>query len=329
MCGLFGWIVNSHTVKRDTRAALGATLAIMNDARGGHSFGFWDGKQIVRALGNMADGATVTELSRAHVMLAHTRFATTGATTVENSHPFHIGSVIGAHNGIVSNHWQLNHKHNRTCAVDSEHIFYNLNEGLSLKEIDAYGAIVWYDGKGLHAGRFNGGSLSIAKIDGGVIWSSEEKHLRKAINLAAVKLRFLYTVKEGQSYRLSVEGIERHKPLPFDEPSWRVSLTDGVDWYAYGKEGSKATSTPRETVTPSVALARVKDTRRFSHLRDAHLGATEQDYRRFDFPIPERLPLVMRIDHETGAITESYHRAAVDYGRKLAPRTPDDTDGNR
>ena len=69
------------------------------------------------------------------IFLGHVRFATTGAKVKENAHPFVMGSVIGAHNGIIYNHKEIASKIGKNVQVDSEVIFGLLNKKDKYQEV--------------------------------------------------------------------------------------------------------------------------------------------------------------------------------------------------
>jgi hypothetical protein len=141
--------------------------------------------------------------------IGHTRRATTGSITLENAHPFDMGTIVGAHNGIVFNHQALNVRYARNFSVDSMHLFAHLQTRRSLSDIYGFGAIAFArrDKRGVFLGTFNGGSLSIAKAPGvGTFWSSEKDHLANALEELDAPYYFVPT-RDGDCYRVDSNGV--------------------------------------------------------------------------------------------------------------------------
>lgn len=82
------------------------------------------------------------------VLIGHNRYATMGAHTVENAHPFQFEHVVGAHNGTLE-YWSKKRLHfNEKFDTDSEAIFCHINEyGLeeALAQMEGAWALTWYD----------------------------------------------------------------------------------------------------------------------------------------------------------------------------------------
>jgi hypothetical protein len=217
MCGIFGYGFKKGAVSEGARAILASRLAEANDDRGGDSWGYAllgaDGPQVKRGLGKLVNRAP--EIGSALTCFAHTRWATHGAKTLDNAHPFEIGGVIGAHNGIIYNHRELCVEYSRMFAVDSMHIFAHLHEGRGLDDLEGYGAIEWVTKDDLTAPRLcllQGGELAVYGIGTpdktiGVVWSSDEDHLKRALRRAGLREHFEYRVDEGQVYRVVDGGL--------------------------------------------------------------------------------------------------------------------------
>ena len=217
MCGIFGWQKKSPAVKSGGKFKFFARmLAFLNDERGGDSWGVYnpEADTLVKGLGLVGHSSTVKKIHDCPSLLGHTRAATTGKVTTKNAHPFKFKRVVGAHNGIVYNHLDLNWHYSRDLAVDSAHIFAHLNAGHKLDDIEAYGAIeyVYRQQPGrIYLGNFHSGILSVAELEGvGMVWSSSQNHLWTALEIAGLgkqvlfcgelKSERLYFVQGGELY---------------------------------------------------------------------------------------------------------------------------------
>lgn len=216
MCGIFGWIYRADTIVSDTqKTIIAAILSYGNDSRGGNSWGYAAISEaeeneivILRGLGNLSPQSQ--ELWRYAQIMAHCRLATTGNISIENSHPFEIGGIIGAHNGIIYNHEELNANHNRKFNVDSMHLFAHLSEARPMEELQGYGSIEWINRKNPHSVKLckmNNGSLAIFAIQiddhkEAVLWSSDSEHLEIALNVAGFKTSdyFKYKIDDNRLY---------------------------------------------------------------------------------------------------------------------------------
>lgn len=237
MCGIFGWDLKRSKVSNKQRLVLSTALSMQNDVRGGDSWGFFSPET-----GNAKRGLDYAapksyEISTNKVVGVHTRRATTGAKTVENAHPFDIGNIIGAHNGVVFNHDELLKKYDRKFEVDSMHIFAHLNDPeLKFGEISGYGA-VWFvrknEPKRIYLCRISSsGDLTVSGIgkcekdDGsdveGVIWSSDKSHLHKALMAANIQA-FDYKIEAHQLYYIENSALFVVKDTKLEVGSARSS----------------------------------------------------------------------------------------------------------
>lgn len=218
MCGIYGWQLQEGAVKKSQLNIIAAVLASENDRRGGDSWGltYLDHKipQTSRGLGLISKGTKAYRVAECRQVMAHTRRASTGAVTVENAHPFQIGKVIGAHNGVIYNYADLNKKYGRSCPVDSMHIFHHLKDRLDLQDLRGWGAIEYLktdEPTAVYLGKFDQGELAIRGIGKrmkdsiGLVWSSEARALEKALSLAGVR-SFEYKVEKQTLYK-AIKGM--------------------------------------------------------------------------------------------------------------------------
>jgi hypothetical protein len=206
MCGIAGYF-SARPPRKAAKAAL-RILAKEMEYRGPHSWGCTDGETIRRELGQISKSFRPPKFLPANFVL-HTRFATTGKVKESNSHPFVVQgkhTVIGVHNGIISNHEELNTKYNREYRVDSQHIFGHLANELPLDDLDGYGTIVYTLDGDWFIGSFNGGDLEAVLTNDGIYFASTYTALRASlVGTHLWKDAKRFTLKQNKVYRLVQE----------------------------------------------------------------------------------------------------------------------------
>jgi hypothetical protein len=254
MCGIYGWSFKKKArIPAAKREALSSVLAVANSLRGDQSWGYATIKdesrvQVRKEVGDIAGAAGIAKLGHHDMLMAHTRFATHGKVTAANQHPFKVGNIILAHNGVVYNHDELNAKHNRKCEVDSLHFAHALHERLPFKDIEAYGTIEWINDAELsriYFSRLANGSLSVYGIENdagavvGIVWSSDEEHIKSALGAArldgfpyqALEAGVIHFVERGAFYY--AKGAEK---LEVTSPSYLTR----TQRYAFRSSGGRA-----------------------------------------------------------------------------------------
>lgn len=101
----------------------------------GDPFQLFDSRAFERALRNSNK-----------VIIGHNRYATQGAVSTRNAHPFDFETLVGAHNGTLTNKYKLVDHGNFT--VDSENLYHHIEQkGLkhAIETAEGAWALVWWD----------------------------------------------------------------------------------------------------------------------------------------------------------------------------------------
>lgn len=156
MCGLVG--VAGDLTARDSD--IFRDLLYVGALRGFHSTGaaFVDGHRkrftLIRKTGSPMQVIPTKEFMDANknwstsVCIGHNRFATVGAHTPENAHPFEFSNIVGAHNGTLEMRARKMLIDNEKFGTDSEALYHNLNEfgpGEVMADMSGAWALTWYD----------------------------------------------------------------------------------------------------------------------------------------------------------------------------------------
>lgn len=196
----------------------------------------------------------------ADVFMAHCRWATVGAHTTENAHPFDTGRYVSCHNGTLYDSWSYASK--GSDKTDSQLMFEKMeNEGVvdvlqGMRETSAY-AITMYDKKNKNVilARNIQRPLYIgisAKRDV-LYWASEYGMLYAAATRNQVELK-IFSLPVGNVYYLNPQKVKKgvdnpwgvaklnFQPLETSKSKSRTASSyDNVDWGAWGKYADDGT----------------------------------------------------------------------------------------
>lgn len=236
MCGIFGIIGESDNQRKDFEI-----LAIANRDRGKQSFGVFNGQEVFKYAGDPIDGIPDIPASMygTRLICGHTRHATHGAKNKENCHPFTEGRITGAHNGVISNFYSLKQEYKQPFEVDSQMIFYLIDQKWRQGFSELRGSIaVWfYDNtrpEHFYLARNDDNPLHLIETERRVIFSSEWEPLKvleptgKPMIFAPSTLFRLHI----RTLKFKTKKLPMAKPLPSNIAS--IGFDDDIDdgWYA-------------------------------------------------------------------------------------------------
>lgn len=266
MCGIAGFCLNPHSSERlPAPAVISNALLLEIESRGKDSTGYaWASrtftridmrKKAIRAKRFIETGNTNAIPLNAATGILHTRYATKGTPqNSRNNHPIRQGSVVGVHNGHLSNDDALfNHLNvERFGQVDSEAAMALIAHGQGhiterLPMLQGNAALAWLDGRDakqkrgpiLHLARVSSSPLAVGQTRGGsLLFASTMGLLHKACERLNVDLKWEWDCEEG-TY-LQVQG---GKVTTFD--TFTVPKTYARNVYSLPTRSFNYTPTPR------------------------------------------------------------------------------------
>jgi hypothetical protein len=267
MCGIAGIVLKPDSgITPVQRAIMASALTLHMEMRGKHSYGLYRGDtgELIKGTGYPSLNVRPELLSESDLSFIHTRHASVGEITIDNTHPWQftgpVGTLIGMHNGGIANYLKLNEALGRDFKVDSQHFFQHLVDGLDVEELRGYGAVAWTwldcpehperVGR-VYLGKFNTGVLNIFGIvdkdspikeknrrpQRGVIFASTSDACRVALRMAGFDYDEYadYTVDADALYYLDPNVGHDGLMFWFAEDNKK-----GLDLHYYTKEQARS-----------------------------------------------------------------------------------------
>lgn len=247
MCGIAGVCIAEGDRLNNGKCAIDLALLVKNlacqiEERGNHATGIAFSKPTTKTVTVVKRDIAARKFVKrvklptdVNTCLIHTRYATQGTPRVNaNNHPIISGTVVGIHNGHISNDDQLFSElgAHRQAEVDSEAAFALLNNATTngvevteaLKRLRGGYALAWMNSRDggkrtLHLVRGNSSPLSIGWTRGGsLVFASTLDLLEKAADQSKTRLERTRIIQEGTYLKVRDGAIiheESFKPYTY------------------------------------------------------------------------------------------------------------------
>ena len=256
MCGIVGY--NGKDLADPTILSI---LFLENDSRGGHSTGYYNGKNFVKCIGDSSGIYKELQKEQAKILIGHTRYATHGEHTLENQHPFQYGKVIGCHNGVLSNYKEVGKKYKcKETVVDSQMIFKVINHMGNKRLLGKFAgklATLFQEGKQFYAYRREN-PLYVGRDErGNAYFSSLKTPLEYCglIEIYQLEQNYIYEYENGQV----INKIKvKHKPIKsnnYVNTDWRSYGGYGYNFYGNNRKKKKSRVSG---ITDAVSTGQIK-----------------------------------------------------------------------
>lgn len=242
MCGLFGFSGSPNTLN----PIILKSLALVSQNRGTHSTGWATDSMLDKFAGSARFFITIADMPPmdSTEIIGHTRYATKGAKTDENAHPFKFEGLVGAHNGTISNYLKLKSQYSISDKVDSQ-VALRLIEmkGLddAIREFEGTYAFSFIDENGLNLYRWDK-PLWVGERDGALYYASLEEYLTPwgIENIRQLDENTHYIISEGEIEERKLDftpkrerktvgyqySNSRYSGNPYHTPKTRSSYTN-------------------------------------------------------------------------------------------------------
>lgn len=255
MCGVFGFQYPNDPEAQPTwqkRSVIAMFLALETESRGRDASGFAyfdaDEAKVMFRRDNTrySQSALMVETVGATNLIGHCRYATVGAKVVGNAHPWHLGHIVGSHNGGIFNYKEIGERYpERKYEVDSMHLIRHISDDLDTKELEGYGTVEWFDIRdpgAVYLCAMNRGDLHIEVLakKQGVVWASTRGACASALGAVDMYQQSKALLpKENVVYRIADGKIaETEKRIYLTSASRGVvSKTWGSSKWVQGTDG--------------------------------------------------------------------------------------------
>lgn len=159
-------------------------------------------------------------------VIGHNRAGTNGGNTTSNAHPFEEGHIVLAHNGHISNQYNL-----PACPpagdwrIDSARIAFSMahaGELETLNKLRGNLALVWMN---MQTNRLNFARndtkplyFAFGKDGRAIYWASEDTMLQWLLDRNEIEAKDIVYPKAYKWYQFKLNDLENYDVVPFEEP---------------------------------------------------------------------------------------------------------------
>lgn len=202
-CGIIAFSGNTNFNEDKIKS-----LFLFNASRGMDACGMYNNGELTKSTQPILSVISNWNFIPEQRFLGHTRKATSAYKEIKHAHPFEFENIIGVHNGMISNQWNISQSYGLNYSqidTDSEILIHALNSTYDvLKEIEGYASVVFYNKQNpntIFCFRKNDDRpLWRGKTEEGMYISSMKESLEfiKCTNIEEFKTETLYEIVDGK-----------------------------------------------------------------------------------------------------------------------------------